>query len=208
LDKSATYDLFRFGAKGVYTEHPGLPSASSLQTMAYARLSSSYHLKIDFDYDSFIGVPTGLTEVEAELGGAFEAGAGYKLDLEPQSQAWPYEKIWEGDLGDITVWIGPVPLNLDFSGKLGYTSENDAKLARKSGQLQPFTAVLSRERMANLHLLGRANTFLAAVELEMEGGSITSNAEITVEKHASVGLHYQAGVDVKAIITPPCVFHR
>ena len=111
-------------------------------------------------------MPTGLTEIEAELGGDFEAGAGYKLDLEPHNEAWPYEQLWEGDLGDITIWIGPVPLNLDFYGKLGYT-----------------------------------------VELEMKGGSITSSAEITVEKHASIGLHYQNRrmTQILYSVSEPCI---
>ena len=41
-------------------------------------------------------------------------------------------------------------------------SEKDAKLAQKLGQLQPFVAVFLQECMANLHLLGQPNTFLAA----------------------------------------------
>jgi hypothetical protein len=40
-------------------------------------------------------------------------------------------------------------------------SEKDAKLAQKLGQLQPFPALFPRECMANLHILGQPNTFLA-----------------------------------------------
>jgi hypothetical protein len=45
-------------------------------------------------------------------------------------------------------------------------SANDAKLAQKLGQLQPFIAVFScRNTWANLHLLGQPNTVLAQVRL-------------------------------------------
>jgi hypothetical protein len=42
------------------------------------------------------------------------------------------------------------------------SSKKDAKLAQKLGQLQPFIAVFPQECMANLHLLGQPNTFLAS----------------------------------------------
>jgi hypothetical protein len=41
------------------------------------------------------------------------------------------------------------------------TSEQDAKLAQKLGQLQPFIAVFPQECWANLQLLGQPNTLLA-----------------------------------------------
>ena len=44
-------------------------------------------------------------------------------------------------------------------GALG--SEKATKLAQKLGQLQPFVAVFLQECMANLHLFGQPNSFLA-----------------------------------------------
>ena len=44
------------------------------------------------------------------------------------------------------------------------TSENDAKLAQKLRQIQPFIAVFSPECMANLHILGQPNSFLATAD--------------------------------------------
>jgi hypothetical protein len=173
-------DLFKFGEEGEYNVPEGtdLPSGSTFETMAYARLTASYHLQIDFGYDSWIGIPTDVIEVKAELGGEFVAGAGYKLDLQPLTQEWPRKKIWpaegeSGGLGSVTVYIGPVPLDLSFTGMLSYK-----------------------------------------VKLEMEGGSIQSNAEVTVEKRASVGLHYEKGSGMRPILdnaplqhtfTPPTI---
>ena len=46
------------------------------------------------------------------------------------------------------------------SRRARWTSEKDAKLAQKLGQLQPFIVVLHRNTWADLHFLGQPNTFL------------------------------------------------
>jgi hypothetical protein len=139
LDRSDSFEVFSFGVEGEYTEAaiPGLPSASTFEAMAWARLSSSYHITVDFDYDSFAGVPVAVQEVRAELSGAFEAGAGYRLNLAPQNREWPEQVLWNDDLGFVTVYIGPVPILLDFSGELRYK----VSLEMEGGSMQSHAEV-------------------------------------------------------------------
>ena len=102
-----------------------MPSSMSgdCQVECYVSLTASYHLALDFTYDDFFGVPTGITSITATVGGAMTAAAGFKFnatgtvtdDIGP-------EQVFSDHLADITVYIGPVPLTLNFEGELSYSS--------------------------------------------------------------------------------------
>ena len=72
-----------------------------------------------------------------------------------QCLAEKWSRLWRCDLDDSwkTMESG--------SGNMRPTSEKDAKLAQKLGQLQPSLAVPHSKAWANSHLLGQPNTFLA-----------------------------------------------
>jgi hypothetical protein len=70
--------------------------------------------------------------------------------------------------------------------------EKAAASAQKLGQLQPFVAVFPQECMANLHILGQPNTFLAA---DAAHGQPAKGCVLSDRK--SIEIPIELGKDVK-----------
>ena len=96
---------------------------SGFQVDAHAKLTMEYHLLLNFKYDDFLGIPIGVEEMEVWVGGAFEAVAGFRADGGGEFES--EKMLWEGHLADVTLYIGLVPLVLNFEADLKVKAKLD-----------------------------------------------------------------------------------